>query len=145
MYIGVVGAGEASPDQTALAHEVGRLLAEQGHVVVCGGLGGVMEAAALGARVAGGMVIGLLPGLERNAANPYVTVALPTGMGELRNGLIVRASDALICFGGSWRTLSEVALALRTGVPVVTLAAWDLPEGPVRAADPAEAVRLATS
>ena len=96
----MVGAGEATPEQVALAQEVGTLLAEQGHVVVCGGLGGVMEAAALGARVAGGVVVGLLPGLDRTAANAYVTVALPTGLGELRNGLVVRASDALISIGG---------------------------------------------
>lgn len=145
MYVGVVGAGEATPEQVALAQEVGTLLAEQGHVVVCGGLGGVMEAAALGARVAGGVVVGLLPGLDRTAANAYVTVALPTGLGELRNGLVVRASDALISIGGSWGTMSEVALALRTGVPVVTLAGWNLPDGPVRAHTAAEAVRLATA
>lgn len=145
VYIGVVGAGQATAEQMRLAQEVGTLLAEQGHTVVCGGLGGVMEAAALGARVAGGAVVGLLPGLEREAANPYLTVVIPTGLGELRNGIVVRASDALISVGGSWGTLSEIALAVRTGVPVVSLAGWDLPDGPQRATTPAEAVRLATA
>ncbi len=145
MYIGVIGPAEATPGQYAWAEEVGRLLAEQGHVVVCGGLGGVMEAASLGATVAGGLTVGLLPGAQREAANPFLTVALSTGMGEMRNALLVRVCDALICVAGSWGTLSEVALAVRTGVPVVMLGGWDLPDGPRRAASPQEAVRLATA
>lgn len=145
MYIGVVGAGAATEEQLGQAQEVGRLLAEQGHVVVCGGLGGVMEAAALGARVAGGVVVGILPGEDRAGANPYLTVAIPTGLGELRNGLVVRASDAVICLGGDWGTISEVALALRSGVPVITLADLELPGGPLPAASAAQAVDLATS
>jgi len=88
-------------------------------VVVAGGLGGVMEAASRGAAQAGGSVIGLLPGLDRAAANRWVTIALPTGMGELRNGLVVRAADAVIAVGGAYGTLSEVALALKAGKPVV--------------------------
>lgn len=111
--------------------------------MVTGGLGGVMEASARGAAGAGGLVVGLLPGRDRAAGNPYLTVALPTGLGELRNGLIVRASDALICVGGSWGTLSEIALAVRTGVPVVMLGGWGLPsDGPIQVDSPAEAVRL---
>lgn len=145
MYVAVVGPGDASPQQRAWAEEVGRLLAEQGHVVVCGGLDGVMESASLGAAVAGGVVLGLLPGEDRSAANPFVTMALATGMGEMRNALLVRVSDAVICVGGSWGTLSEVALAVRTGVPVVMLGGWDLPDGPRVAASPDEAVRLATA
>lgn len=145
MYIAVSGPADATPEQCASAEEVGRLLAEQGHVVVCGGLGGVMEAAALGAAVSGGVVLGLLPGTDRSAANPFVTIALPTGLGELRNGLLVRVSDAVICIGGSWGTLSELALAVRTGVPVVMLGGWDLPAGPVVVRSAQEAVRVATA
>jgi uncharacterized protein (TIGR00725 family) len=126
-YVAVVGPGEgATTAEIARAHEVGRRLAEAGCVVVCGGLGGVMAAAADGARSAGGVSVGVLPGRDRaNAANS-ITVAIPTGLGELRNGLLVRAADAVIAVGGSWGTLSEIALAMRTGVPVVLLGGWDV-------------------
>src|SRR2546421_12459754 len=102
----------------AKAEAVGRLLGEAGAVVVCGGLGGVMEAAARGAATAGGTVVGLLPGTHRRAANAYVTVAIATGMGEMRNAVIVRAVDAVVAGGGASGTLSEIAFALRAGVPV---------------------------
>ncbi|HWH29248.1 MAG TPA: TIGR00725 family protein, partial [Mycobacteriales bacterium] len=97
-----------------------------GAVLVCGGLGGVMAAACAGAAAAGGVTVGLLPGDDRGAANPHVTVALPTGLGELRNGLLVRCCDAVIGIGGGWGTLSELALARRTGVPVVLLGSWQV-------------------
>ena len=105
-YIGVIGTGE--PDRTAeeTAEEVGRLLAERGAVLICGGLGGVMEAACRGARSAGGVTVGILPGTDRRHGNAYLDVALPTGMGELRNALIVRASDVLIAVAGGFGTLS---------------------------------------
>jgi uncharacterized protein (TIGR00725 family) len=108
------------------AEEVGRLLAEAGAVIVCGGLGGSMEAAARGAVAAGGTVLGILPGLDRSAANPYLTLSIPTGMGEMRNTLIVRSADALIAIAGEFGTLSELAFALKTGVPVVGLDTWEL-------------------
>jgi uncharacterized protein (TIGR00725 family) len=127
-YIGVVGAGDASQDECAVAREIGQLLAARGAVVVCGGLGGVMEAAARGVAEAGGTVIGLLPGDDRHAANAHLTVAIPTGIGEMRNALIARAADALIAVGGEYGTLSEIALALRAGTPVVGVATWDLPD-----------------
>lgn len=123
-YVGVVGPGEPTGEVAEAAEEVGRLLAERGHVVVTGGLGGVMAAASRGAHEVGGDVVGLLPGQDRGAANPWVTIALPTGVGELRNALLVRSCDALVAVGGSWGTLSEVALAVRTGVPVVSLGGW---------------------
>ena len=93
---------------------------------MCGGGSGVMEAASKGAAGAGGTVVGILPGADRHAANPFVTVAIATGLGELRNGLIVRAVDAVIAVGGAFGTLSEVALALKTGVPVVGIGTWEL-------------------
>ena len=97
-------------------------LARGGFVVVNGGLGGVMEAAARGAREGGGIVIGLLPGDDRADANPHLTVAIPTGLGQARNALVVSAADAVVAVGGSWGTLSEIALARRAGKPVVCLA-----------------------
>jgi hypothetical protein len=139
-YVGVIGPGDASVAQVRLAEEVGRLLGEAGHVVLTGGLGGVMGAASKGARLAGATVVGLLPGADRSAGNAYLTVVLPTGMGELRNGLLVRACDALICIPGSWGTLSEVSLAMRTGVPVVMLGQWAGVVPTVVVDDPAEAV-----
>lgn len=142
MTVAVVGPAEAAPQVLAQAEEVGRLLASQGHVVVTGGYGGVMEAASRGAAIADGLVLALLPGTERDA-NPFVSLALPTGLGEMRNALIVRVSDAVVCVGGSWGTLSEVALAQRTGVPVVMLHGWSLPAGPVLADSAADAVRKA--
>lgn len=123
-YVGVVGPSVADAGVLADAETLGRGLAERGHVVVCGGLGGVMEAAARGAASVGGVVLGLLPGDDRTDANPYVTVAVPTGLGELRNALLVRSSDVVVSVGGSWGTLSEVALAVRTGVPVVAVRGW---------------------
>ena len=123
-YIGVVGPGDASSQELWLAEEVGAGLASMGAVVVTGGLGGVMEAACRGARSRRGRTVGLLPGDDRADANGWVEIALATGMGELRNGLVVRASDALVAVGGGHGTLSEVALALKLGRPVVGLGTW---------------------
>jgi uncharacterized protein (TIGR00725 family) len=141
-YVGVVGPGEASASEAAVAEEVGGLLAEGGAVVVCGGLGGVMEAACRGAKSKLGLTVGLLPGLDRSAANGWVDVAVATGLGELRNGLIVRASDALVAVGGGAGTLSEIAFALKVGRPVIGIGTYEL-DGVVQAASAAEAATLA--
>jgi uncharacterized protein (TIGR00725 family) len=141
-HIAVVGAGQASGEQARDAEAVGRALGEAGAVLVCGGLGGVMEAACRGAKAGGGTTVGILPGDDRSAANAYVDVAVATGLGEMRNGLVVRAVDALIAVGGEFGTLSEVALALKAGKPVVGLGTWDL-EPIVRAQSPDDAVRRA--
>jgi uncharacterized protein (TIGR00725 family) len=125
-YVGVVGPGEASADEEAAAEQVGRALAESGAIVVCGGLGGVMAAACRGASSAGGRTVGILPGPDRGEANQWVQVAIPTGLGELRNGLVVRAADALIAVGGGHGTLSEIALALKMGRPVVGIGTWEI-------------------
>ncbi len=139
-YIAVVGPGEGvSASQVAAAEEVGRGLAANGATVVCGGLGGVMAATCRGAAAAGGLTVGILPGSDRAAANEWVSVAIPTGLGELRNGLVVRAADVVVAVGGAYGTLSEIALALKTGVPVVGLESWDI-EGIEPVASPAEAV-----
>lgn len=166
VHVAVIGPGSCSPAEAALAFEVGAKLGRVGAVLVCGGLGGVMEAACRGALAEGATTIGLLPGLDRRAANPYVSVAIPTGLGELRNGLVVRAADALIAVGGAHGTLSEIALGLKAGKPVVGLGTWRLARaggsdsgaadrsvgdaaadtggvGIVEATDAADAVRLA--
>ncbi len=143
-YVAVCGPGDATAEQLAAAEEVGAGLARAGAVVVCGGLGGVMEAACRGAVGEGGVTIGLLPGPDRSAANPFVTVAIPTGIGELRNGLIVRAADAVVAVGGAFGTLSEIALALKAGKPVIGLDTWELGvDGVVVAASPSDAVQRA--
>jgi uncharacterized protein (TIGR00725 family) len=125
-YVAVVGPGDASPDELHAAEEIGAGLARAGAVVVTGGLGGVMEAACRGARSSRGRTVGLLPGDDRDAANGWVEIAIATGMGELRNGLVVRAADALVAVGGGHGTLSEVALALKLGRPVVGLGTWEV-------------------
>ena len=148
-YVAVVGPGEATADQLEAARVVGAELARRGAVVVCGGRGGVMEAVARGAREAGGTVLGILPGLDRSDANDFVDVAVATGMGELRNGLIVRSADAVIAVGGAYGTLTEIAFALNLGRPVVGVATWELaragtPDDTVICVDdPVEAVDVA--
>jgi uncharacterized protein (TIGR00725 family) len=123
---------------------VGRLVAERGAVLVCGGLGGAMEAACRGAKQAGGLTVGILPGSDRSDANPYVDVALPTGLGEARNALVVRAADAVIAIGGGYGTLSEIAFALKAGKRVIGLDTWDI-EGISPADGPEAAVAAALS
>lgn len=132
-YVAVVGPGTAPAAVEELAFDVGALLAEHGAILVCGGLGGVMAAACRGAASAGGVSVGLLPGDDRDAGNEHLTVALPTGLGQLRNGLVVAAADAVVAVGGNWGTLSEVALAVRAGKPVAALAGWRVADadGPV--------------
>lgn len=125
-YVAVVGPGEASSTELQAAEAIGAGLAESGAVVVTGGLSGVMEAACRGARSRGGQTLGILPGEDRAAANPWVEIAVATGIGELRNGLVVRASDALVAVGSGHGTLSEIALALKLGRPVVGLGTWDV-------------------
>jgi uncharacterized protein (TIGR00725 family) len=141
-YVAVVGPGEASPEEAEAAEQVGRGLAQGGAAVVCGGLGGVMAAACRGADAVGGLTIAILPGSDRTAANEWARVVIPTGMGEMRNALVVRAADAVIAVGGAYGTLSEVALALKTGVPVVGIDTWAI-DGIVKASSAADAVSIA--
>lgn len=146
--VAVCGASLPTAEDVAAAEAVGRGLAERGAVVLCGGLGGVMAAAARGVRAAGGLCVGLLPGWDPDEAAPEVDLALPTGMGEGRNLLLVRAARAVVAIGGGYGTLSEIALALRLQRPVVALRSWevrrpgvDAPDpGIVPAASPADAV-----
>lgn len=148
-WVGVVGPGEATTRDLERAEEVGTALAAADAILVCGGLGGVMEAACRGAAAAGGLTVGLLPGDDRRASNPWVSVALPTGLGEARNALLVRAADVLVAIGGGWGTLSEIALALRAGKAVIGLDTWmpvldgSAAAGVTPASSPRDAVRLA--
>ncbi|MDY6973099.1 MAG: TIGR00725 family protein [Thermodesulfobacteriota bacterium] len=123
-HIGVIGAGTC-PDATyQLARNLGFEIGKEGWVLICGGLRGVMEGAARGCSEAGGMTVGLLPGLEKESANPYIQVPIPTGLGEGRNLLVVRASDVLVSIAGGYGTLSEIALALKIDKPVIGIETW---------------------
>ena len=150
LCVAVIGSGTSDPTTDELAETIGGLLARAGATLVCGGLGGVMAAACRGAAEAGGLTVGILPGSDRHAANRWVRVVLPTGLGELRNGLVVRSAHSLIAIGGEYGTLSEIALALKAGRPVVGLGTWELgrpggtrDDGIVVASDPADAVARA--
>jgi uncharacterized protein (TIGR00725 family) len=139
--VAVIGPGD---EPTVAAAEVGRLLAERGVTLVCGGRGGAMEAACRGAKEADGLTVGILPGSDRSGANPFVDVVLPTGLGEARNALVVGAADVVIAIGGGYGTLSEIALALKAGKRVIGLGTWEI-EGVVAAEDPEAAVAAALS
>ncbi|MGW5097563.1 TIGR00725 family protein [Streptomyces nodosus] len=151
VQVAVCGPARCGEPERALAHELGRLLAERGAVVICGGHGGVMAAVAAGARSRGGLVVGVLPGPDRSGAGPDLSVAIATGLGQARNSVIVHSGDAVIVVGGSWGTLSELALAVRRGgVPVVRLgdgwrpvdARGQEPPGILHALTPTEALDL---
>ncbi len=149
MFLAVVGSASCDAGTAALAEEVGREIARRGAVLICGGRGGVMEAACRGARSAGGTTVGILPGTDRSQANPYVDIPIVTGLGEARNALVVRSADAVIAVSGGYGTLSEIALALKMGRPVVGLQTWELhpprqvESGLIPATNPAEAVQEA--
>lgn len=150
MQVAVIGPGDATDEERAAARRVGAGLAEAGVVVVTGGRGGVMAAATAGARDAGGITLALLPGDRVDDAVVTPSVVVPTGLGEARNALVVRSADAVVAIGGAWGTLSEVALAVRAGTPVVGIGTWtladdlrarDLPDPVVRARTPEVALR----
>ncbi|MCL4368906.1 MAG: TIGR00725 family protein [Actinobacteria bacterium] len=147
--VAVIGEGQCTDDVARAAEEVGRELARRGMTLVCGGLGGVMEAACRGAKSAGGRTVGIIPGDDPSAANRYVDVVIVTGMGEARNALVVKTARAVIAVRGGYGTLSEIALALKTGRPVIGLDTWELSregvpdQGMRRASSPLEAVEIA--
>ena len=148
-FIAVIGGSECSPQEAKLAEEVGRELARQGVILVCGGLGGIMKAACNGASSQGGVTVGILPGGNRQAANPYVQIPIVTNLGEARNVVVVKSAEAVIAIGGGYGTLSEIGHALRNGIPVIGLNTWSLsrngqPDNSIiLAQDPAEAVSKA--
>lgn len=141
-YVAVCGASQATPSQLDAAREVGRLLAKSGAVVINGGFGGVMGAASEGAAGEGGTVVGILPDGDRSNANPHLTVAIATGLGQARNAVIVTAADSVIAIGAGWGTLSEISFAKRLDRPVFALDTWDVPGLDV-VKTPAEAVKRA--
>jgi uncharacterized protein (TIGR00725 family) len=149
LFISVIGENDPSPRLAALAEAVGAEIAAAGAVLICGGLGGAMEAACRGAHSRGGVTIGILPGSRHGDANPYVTYAIPTGLGHARNLLVARSAHAVIAVGGKYGTLSEIAFAKIEGTPVIGLETWDLrragqEEVPIQQArDAKEAVALA--
>ncbi|KPJ64371.1 hypothetical protein AMJ44_12955 [candidate division WOR-1 bacterium DG_54_3] len=129
IFISVVGESDASQKIHKLAEEVGRLIAGAGAVLVCGGLKGVMEAAAKGAKSAGGLTVGILPGSKREEANPYIDIPVITGLGYARNKIVVKTGQVVIAIGGKYGTLSEIGFALGYGIPVVGLNTWELIRG----------------
>ena len=141
--VGIIGAGVCDQETYETAEAVGRLVAERGGVVYCGGLGGVMEAACKGAVSAGGICVGILPGFKASDANPYVTIPVITGMSHARNVVLVRSSQVLIAISGSHGTLSEIALGLKMWKPVIGLKTWDHIEGVHYVETPQEAVKKA--
>ena len=142
-YVSVVGSGTASGDLYEKAREIGRLVAERGGTLVCGGRSGVMEAAARGATEAGGVAIGILPDEDRRQANAFLSYAIATGTGHARNLAVVCSGDVVIAVGGEYGTLSEIGLALKVGHPVVALSSWNLGEHVGVASSPEEAVEAA--
>ncbi len=126
MYISVIGASKCGKDIYKLAYDVGREIAKRKAILICGGLGGVMDASAKGAKEAGGMTVGILPGNNRIGTSKYLNVSFPTGMGEARNVLVVKAADVVIAIGGEYGTLSEIAHALKMNKPVIGLKTWDI-------------------
>ena len=148
-YIGVIGGYTCSSEESRIAEVVGRELARQGAILICGGEGGIMEAACKGAQAEGGITIGILPGDKRYTANPYVMIPIVTGFGPARNIIIVRSSQALIAIGGGYGTLSEISFALKFGVPVIGLNTWNFSRSDqtdnsiIRAGDALSAVQLA--
>ncbi|MDD4331701.1 MAG: TIGR00725 family protein [Methanosarcinaceae archaeon] len=145
VQIGVIGAGVCGEADKSLAKKVGREIAKRGGILVCGGLGGVMEAASQGAKEAGGSTLGLLPGTDKGEANPWIDIAVVTGLGHARNVLLAQTSEALIALDGEYGTLSEIALGLKLGKPVVQLESrWKI-EGVKEAKNPEMAVEMAFS
>jgi len=126
MIIAVIGDSSCSPEEAKLAESVGELLAQQGATIVCGGLGGVMEAACRGAKSKGGLTVGILPGQDPSTANLWVDIPVATGIGEARNVAVVKSAQAVIAIGGRYGTLSEIAHALKSNIPVIGLNTWSL-------------------
>jgi uncharacterized protein (TIGR00725 family) len=143
IQVSVIGAGTCSDDIASLAYEVGRHLALNDCILLCGGLGGVMEHAAKGARENGGQTIGILPGFDISDANPYIDIAVPTGISHARNIVVVRSGMACIAIEGSYGTLSEIAIALKLKKPVIGLNTWDISPDIIKASNPEDAVKKA--
>jgi uncharacterized protein (TIGR00725 family) len=151
MIIAVIGSSSCTPEEAKLAESVGELLAQRGATIICGGLGGVMEATCRGAKAKGGLTVGVLPGQDSSTANPWVDIPVVTGIGEARNVAVVKSAQAVIAIGGSYGTLSEIAYALKSNIPVIGLNTWALSrngqedDSIIRVQSAAEAVEKAIS
>lgn len=143
IQIGVIGAGQCSLDIERLAEEVGREIAKEKALLICGGLGGVMEASARGAKKEGGVTVGILPGFSFEDANPFIDIPIVTGLSHARNILVVRSSQAIIAVEGGYGTLSEIGIALKLKIPVVGLRTWDVSKQIVTVETPKDAVKKA--
>lgn len=143
VHIGVIGAGQCSPEVEKVAEDVGREIAKHGAILVCGGLGGVMEASARGAKIEGGTTVGILPDISFEDANDYIDIPIVTGLSHARNVLVVRSSHVLIAIAGGYGTLSEIAIALKLKKPVVGVRTWDVSKDIVVVESPREAVENA--
>lgn len=145
IQIGVVGSGQCSLEIEKLSEEVGREIAKKKALLICGGLGGVMEASARGAKKEGGMTVGILPGFSFEDANPFIDIPIVTGLSHARNVLVVRSSQAIIAVEGGYGTLSEIGIALKLGKPVIGLRTWDVSKKIVTVGTPKDAVMKAIS
>lgn len=130
-YVAVIGGSVCSSEEESIAELVGKELAGNGFILVCGGRGGIMEAACRGAMSVNGITVGILPGCDRTEANPFLTVSIPTGLGEARNAIVVSSAEVVVAIGGGYGTLSEIGLALKTGKPVVGIHTWSFSRGNV--------------
>ncbi len=124
LQIAVIGAADPSPEFESLATEVGRTIASRGAILICGGLAGIMEFAARGAKDKGGLTVGILPGYNRESANPFIDVIVPSGLGHARNVLVAASGDLIIAFPGSHGTRSEISIALKLNKPVIGIKDW---------------------
>ncbi len=143
--IGVIGAGDPGAEDIKIAEAVGEEIASNGYTLLCGGMGGVMEAASRGSKSKGGFCIGILPGSSKDDCNPYIDFSIVTAMGHARNVIVVGSCDAIIAIGGSFGTLSEIAFALRLEIPIIGLNTWDVSTDIKKAETPKEAVHMAIS
>ena len=140
--IGIIGAGTCSQEAYQTAEKLGRLIAERGDTLICGGLGGVMEAAAKGAKSKGGITVGILPGFSAEDANPFIDIPVVTGLSHARNVIVVRSSDILIAVAGEYGTLSEIAIALKLGKPVIGIGSWNISKDILQTQSPEETINL---
>lgn len=138
--VSVIGGRDCNKELENLVHDLGKKLAKVVNILVCGGLGGTMEAIARGFKAGGGLTIGIIPGYDKNDANPFIDIVIPTGLGLARNVLVVKSADVVVALPGEAGTLSEIAYCLQFDIPVISLKSWNIP-GVIRVKTVGEAVR----
>ncbi|MFA7578221.1 MAG: TIGR00725 family protein [Candidatus Muiribacteriota bacterium] len=146
IQVSVIGGASFDKKNEIIAYQLGQLIAQKGYVLVCGGLCGVMEAAAKGAKSENGITVGILPDYDKKSANPYIDIVIPTGLNHSRNIAVASSGDVIIAVGGEYGTLSEICFALKLDIPVITINSWDIPKlRTIKAETPVEALSLAES